>query len=318
MIRPAPVAPGVRRMTAPNPSPMTAAGTNAYLIGGRRAVLIDPGPDDPAWRAQLLAALGPEVELVAILVTHSHRDHSPGAAPISAETGAPTLAFGPHGAGQSATMARLAAEGGAEALGGGEGADRAFSPDRRLSDGEVAVEEDGFRLTALHTPGHLGNHLSFALEIDAGGAGAGRGEGRTDRILFSGDHVMGWATSLVSPPDGDMGAFMASLDRLATRQAGRQADRIYLPGHGDPVADPSARVAELIAHRRAREAQVLAALAEGPATAAALAARIYREVDPRLLPMAARNVLSHLIDLTERGLAAPDGEPSAAAAFRAA
>jgi hydroxyacylglutathione hydrolase len=282
------VAPGVRRVLAPNPSAMTFTGTASYVVGPGPVAVIDPGPDDPAHRAALLRALaGATVE--AILVTHSHRDHSAGAAALAAATGAPVLAFGPHGAGATERP-------GTSGIGGGEGADRGFAPDRRLADGET-VAVGPLRLTALHTPGHLSNHLCFALE------GTG--------VLFTGDHVMTWASSLVSPPDGDMAAYMASLARLAARD-----DRLILPGHGAPGRDPARLVRWLIDHRRAREAQILDALRDGPATAAALAARLYADVDPGLLPAAARNVLAHLLALADQGRAAPEGPPGAEAAFR--
>ena len=297
--------PFVERIVAPNPGPMTAEGTNAYLIGASRLALIDPGPDAPSWRNRLTAALKGR-ELAAILVTHSHLDHSAGVAALARETGAPVYAFGPHGAGQSAVMAKLAAEENG-AIGGGEGADISFAPDHQLSDGDGLAESDpdapgrGWRLTAVHTPGHLGNHLCFALEW---------GDGASSGMLFSGDHVMGWATSLVSPPDGDMGAFMRSLERLRGRN-----ETLYLPGHGAEIEAPQARVEELYAHRRAREGQIITALQHGPTDAASLVAKLYTDIDPRLHGMAARNVLAHLVDLWERGEAAPEGPFSAKARF---
>lgn len=284
--------PGLRVVLAPNPSPMTLHGTNSYIIGDGRVAVIDPGPADPGHLAALLAALAPGETVSHILVTHAHLDHAPLARPLAGTTGAPVLAFGDATTGRSALMSRLAAEGGIE---GGEGVDAGFVPDITLADGAV-VAGDGFRLTALHTPGHFGNHLSFEWE------GA----------VFCGDHVMGWSSSLVSPPDGDMGAYMTSLDRLA----GRGATRLY-PGHGDPVADPARRIAELAAHRRAREEAIRAALAEGPSDAAGLAHRIYTDTPPALMRAAARNVLAHLLDLTERNLAEPLGPLSARTHFRA-
>ncbi len=268
------VAPGVRRITCANPGPMTAAGTETYLVesrDGRVAAVIDPGPEDAAHRAAILAALGgrgPE----AILVTHSHRDHSAGAAALAGATGAPVMAFGPHGAGMSETMRALAAR---APLGGGEGADRGFVPDRALADGE-RLDLGGRVVCALHTPGHLSNHLSFALE----------GEG----IVFTGDTVMAWSSTLVSPPEGDMAAFMATLARLRARD-----DRRYLPGHGDPAEDPAALLDAQIAHREARAAQVLDALAAGPASAAELTPRIYADTAPALHPAAMRNLLATLL-----------------------
>jgi glyoxylase-like metal-dependent hydrolase (beta-lactamase superfamily II) len=269
------LAPQVRRLLAPNPSPMTLHGTNTYLVGERDLAVIDPGPADPRHLEAILAALQPGQRISHILVTHAHLDHSPLARALSQVTDAPVIAFGDASAGRSAVMRDLAAEG---LAGGGEGVDTAFTPDLTLADGGV-VTGDGWRITALWTPGHFGNHLCFALED----------------ILFTGDLVMGWASSLVSPPDGDLTDFMASCARLRQRH-----DRLYLPGHGDPVTAPAARLDWLIDHRLAREAAILAALAEGPATAQSLAARIYTETPPPLLPAATRNVFAHLIDLTQK------------------
>ena len=274
---------GVRRLTCANPGPMSHTGTQTYLVGAGEVAVIDPGPVDATHLGAIEAALEPGERIAAILVTHSHRDHSPGARPMAARWGAPVLGFGPHGAGMTETMTRLAAT---QGLGGGEGADRDFVPDRQLGDGET-LRVGETEITALHTPGHLSNHLCFALP---GG------------VVFTGDTVMGWASTLVSPPEGDMGAFMASLARLAAR-----GDRQFLPGHGAPVDDPAARLAELAAHREARAQAILAALAEGPAAPATLAARIYTDTDPPLMPAARRNVLATLIWLTERGEAAPEG-----------
>jgi len=279
--------PGIRRILAPNPSPMTFRGTNTYLVGTRRLAIIDPGPGDPAHLEAILGALSPGESVSHILVTHSHVDHSALVPPLREATGAPVLAFGDSAAGRNPEIAALSG------LGGGEGIDAGFAPDRCLADGQ-SVAGDGWALTALWTPGHMGNHMCFALG-DA---------------VFTGDHVMGWATSMVSPPDGDLTAFMASLEKLQGRR-----DRVFYPAHGAPVADPEARLAELLAHRRGREAQILSALDGGPADAATLTARIYSDVPEALLPAARRNVLAHLIDLTQRGLAAPKGELSAGAVF---
>lgn len=283
--------PGLRRLTAPNPSPMTAQGTNTYLLGEGEVAVIDPGPAIPGHLAAILAALGPGERIGAILVTHSHRDHSPLARRLADETGAPVLAAGPSDWGRSATMAALAAAGN---LGGGEGVDADFAPDHQIGEGEIVTGGWG-AVGVLHTPGHMANHLSFAW----------RG------ALFTGDLVMGWSTSLVSPPDGDMGAFMRSCARLADR-----GDRVYLPGHGAPVEAPQERVAALMAHRRNREAQIIAALAAGPrATADTLTQRIYADLPPALRPAAARNVLAHLIDLEERNVVQPEAELTATARF---
>ena len=283
--------PGIRRVLAPNRSPMTQEGTNTYILGRGRVAVIDPGPDDPAHLAAILAAMEADEVISHIFVTHSHLDHSSLARRLAASCGAPVLGFGPSQAGRSATMVALGQTG---AIGGGEGVDPAFAPDITLRDGEV-IDGDGWRIEALHTPGHMANHLCFA----ARGA------------VFTGDHVMGWASSLISPPDGDMGAFMTSCRRLAARD-----DRIYYPGHGAPVRSPADRLAWLIAHREGREAQVLAALADGPATPHELTRHLYTQVDPRLHPAATRNVLAHLIDLWEQNRIdvdphiAPDAEYS--------
>jgi hydroxyacylglutathione hydrolase len=287
--RPETLAPGLRVVTAPNPGPMTFTGTRTYLLGDDALAVIDPGPDDPAHRAALLAAIA-GAPVTAVLVTHAHRDHSAGARAFADAVGAPVLAHGDPAAARSPTMTRLAAAGG---LGGGEGIDATFAPDQPIRDGAV-VRGPGWTLTALATPGHTADHLSFAWE--EGGA------------LFTGDHVMGWATTLISPPDGDLAAFRASLARLRARP-----EPVYYPGHGAPVRDPVPLVDHILAHRAAREAEIVAALAQGPATIAELVARIYAGVDPALHGAAARNVLAHLLDLANRALAAADGPPAAAA-----
>lgn len=267
----------LRRLRCGNPGPFTFLGTNTYLIGEGRVAVLDPGPEDAAHRAAILAALGGET-VSHILVSHTHRDHSPGAAALRAATGAPRLGFGPHGTPPGA---------------GGEGGDHDFHPDRRLADGE-AVEGGGWRLTALHTPGHCANHLCFALE------GTG--------VLFSADHVMSWSTSVVSPPDGDMAAYMAALERLIAR-----GDSLYLPGHGAPLAEPIRFARALLAHRGAREAALLAALREaGPATVPALVERLYSPIDPRLVAAAGRSLLAHLLKLRAEGLVREAGEAWAA------
>lgn len=272
--------PGVRRVLAPNPSPMTFRGTNTYLLGAGSIAVIDPGPAIPSHLDAILAALSPGERITHILVTHSHVDHSPLARPLAEATGAPVLAYGDSRAGRSADMERLAAEG---LAGGGEGVDAAFAPDERLADGET-VAGAGWSVTGLWTPGHFGNHMSFA----------------SGDAVFTGDHVMGWASSMVSPPDGDLTAFMASCRALLARR-----DRVFYPGHGGAVRDPAARLRWLLSHRESRTEQILSALAAGPAAIPELTARIYHDVDPALLPAAERNVFAHLIDLSRKGRVVP-------------
>lgn len=277
------LADGLRLVLAPNPSPMTERGTNTYLLGDGAVTLLDPGPLDRAHLGAIGAALRKGERIARILVSHSHRDHSPGARPIAEATGAPVMAFGASGAGQSARMRALD---GAQ-IGGGEGVDAGFTLDEALPDGTV-IEVAGLPLTAIHTPGHLGNHLCF----------------QWNEALFSGDHVMGWAPSLVSPPDGDLTDFMTSLDRIESLGALR-----YYPGHGAPVADGPARVRDLRAHRLGRERAIQMAVTGGAQTLSAITEVVYTDVPPALLPAAARNVLAHLIDLAARGVLYFDGPP---------
>jgi len=259
--------PLIRRIVAENPGPFTFMGTGTYVVGRGNVAVIDPGPLLPAHIDALLAALAGET-ITHILVTHTHADHSPAAAPLKAATGAPTMGFGPHGAVGDT---------------GEAGADLAFAPDILLTDGDV-IEGQGWRLEALHTPGHASNHLCFALP--------------QERVLFSGDQVMGWSTTVISPPDGDMAAYMHSLDQLSRRQ-----DAIYFPTHGGPIRDPRAHLAELIAHRLARREAILAALSPaGSLTPADLVKRVYTGLDPRLVPAAAESVRAHLIELAAMNL----------------
>ncbi|MBY0336693.1 MAG: MBL fold metallo-hydrolase [Acetobacteraceae bacterium] len=268
------VAPGIRRVICHNPGPFTFRGTNSWIIGGGRSTaVLDPGPVDTAHLAAILSATAGET-ITHILVSHTHRDHSPGARALQAATGAATYGYGPH-----ATPPDQ----------GGEGGDQDFDPDVRLADG-ATVEGDDWRLTALFTPGHCGNHLAFALE----GTGA----------LFSADHVMGWSTSVVSPPDGDMRAYLASLAKLRAREG---QDRIYLPGHGPLIREPMPFLDALAAHRRKREGRILQALREGgPLTAEALVGPVYGPMDPRLVAAAGRSLLAHLIMLEGDGAVARD------------
>lgn len=287
--------PGIRRLRAPNPSPLTADGTNTYLVGTGDVAVIDPGPwagpDDRAHLAAILDALGPDERVSHIFVTHSHLDHSPLARPLADHTGAQIHAYGPSSAGRSETMARLAQT---ADLGGGEGTDHGFDPDILMADGDIVTGND-WQLQALWTPGHFGNHLAFA----------------TRDVVFSGDLVMGWATTLVSPPDGDLTEFMASCRRLVQRD-----DRAFYPGHGAPVDAPKARVNWLIAHRLEREAQILGALDHGLRTVAQITDHIYTEIGAHLIPAARRNVLAHLIDLITSGRVVATGTLGPKAIFQ--
>lgn len=273
---------GLRRIVAPNPSPMTYRGTNTYLLGETALAVIDPGPISDSHLAKILDAVGPEQHISHIIVTHTHLDHSPLARALSDATSAPVLAFGAADAGRSAVMQQLAAAG---TVGGGEGIDSDFMPDILLEDGELITHAD-WQLEVIHTPGHIGNHISL-----------GWGD-----ACFTADHVMGWASSLVSPPDGDLTDFMASCTRLQARNW-----RVFFPGHGAPVDDPAARLNWLVSHRLSREASILELLENTPATASELAQTIYTTTPPALLGAAIRNVLAHLIDLKGRNQVTHDG-----------
>ena len=285
-----PVSEGVRRLVAPNPSPMTYRGTNTYLVGTTDLAVIDPGPDRADHLEAILAAVTPAQRITHIIVTHTHVDHSPLARPLAERTGAPVLAFGDASAGRSAVMAGLAADG---LAGGGEGVDHGFRPDESLADGAI-IEGSDWALEVIHTPGHIGNHIALAW----------------GDICFTADHVMGWASSLVSPPDGDLTDFMASCARLQTRDWS-----VFHPGHGAPIDDPAGRLAWLVGHRQAREAAILESLAQGPAGARELAERIYTETPPALIPAAERNVFAHLVDLTGKNRVRPHGPLAATAIF---
>ncbi|MGR3610539.1 MAG: MBL fold metallo-hydrolase [Sulfitobacter sp.] len=282
--------PGLRRIVADNPSPMTYRGTNTYLLGTSDIAVIDPGPLSDAHLHAILEAIGPNQHISHIIVTHTHLDHSPLARQLSTTSGAPILGFGDATAGRSSVMKQLMLD---TELGGGEGIDASFSPDRHLKDGDTVVG-DTWRLDVIHTPGHIGNHICLGWE-DA---------------CFTADHVMGWASSLVSPPDGDLTDFMTSCVRLQA-----QNWRVFYPGHGGPVTDPAARLAWLISHRMTREAEILAVLNNGPATANEIAQKIYTATPAALLGAATRNVLAHLIDLTGKSAVVPLGELSQTTRF---
>jgi len=268
------VSPLIRRLLAPNPSPFTFAGTQTHIVGRGTVSVIDPGPDIPQHVEALLDALEGE-QVAAILCTHTHRDHSPASRTLAKATGAPIVGCAPLAIDDH-----------------GPRADDEFDPDylsdRVLGDGE-RIEGPGWTLEAVHTPGHTSNHLCFALAEEG--------------ALFTGDHVMGWSTTIVSPPDGDMAAYMASLERLLGRE-----DRVYYPAHGAAVENPHKLVRDLIAHRRRREAQILDQLRIGAGRISDMVPAMYASVDPRLYPAAERSVLAQLIDLQARGLVVQEGD----------
>jgi glyoxylase-like metal-dependent hydrolase (beta-lactamase superfamily II) len=282
------VSPLIRRIVARNPSPFTFKGTGTYLIGRGQVAIIDPGPDLTQHVDAVLAALRGET-IAHILITHTHLDHSPAAAAIKRATGARTYGFGPHGSGRAEDRSGV---GGVTE----EGGDHAFVPDVAMREGD-AVEGPGWRLGAVHTPGHTSNHLCFALA--------------EERALFSGDHVMGWSTSVIAPPDGDMAAYMRSLAKLLTRE-----DAVYWPTHGPPIPDPKPFVQAFIAHRQERAAAILRRLAQGDETIPAIVEQVYLGLDPRLKGAAARSVLAHLVELVERGMVATEGAPTLDARYR--
>jgi len=283
------VAPGVRRIVANNPGPFTFKGTVSYIVGRGKVAIIDPGPDDPAHITALLDAVRGET-VTHIFVTHTHRDHSPAVPAIKAATAAQVLAEGPHRA------ARPLHAGEAPRMEAANDAD--FAPDRALADGEV-VSGSGWTIEAIATPGHTANHMAFAL--------------KEANLIFSGDHVMGWSTSIVAPPDGAMSDFMNSLHKLAKR-----SEPVYLPGHGGEVRDAPNFVAAYVKHRHAREASILHRLAKGAADIPTIVRAVYIGLDPRLTGAAGYSVLAHLEDMTARGEVVTDGPPSITGVYRLA
>ena len=268
------VAPGIARVLAHNPSAFTFTGTQTWLVGERDLSVIDPGPDVPEHVDALIQAIGGR-PVAAILVTHTHRDHSPAAGPLAARTGAPIVGCAPLVLESLGPRADAAF-------------DSSYAPDRVLADGEV-IEVDGRRLVAVATPGHTSNHLCFAVE----------GEG----ALFTGDHVMGWSTTVVVPPDGDMADYMASLEKLRSRD-----DVIFYPAHGPAIDKPQRYVRSLIGHRLQRERQILRLVGEQPRDIPDIVANAYPGLDPRLTAAAGGSVLAHLVDLERRGLVELVGE----------
>jgi len=280
------LSPLVRRVIADNPGPFTYAGSGTYLVGpddGPLAI-VDPGPDLPAHRGALLSAVG-DGEVFCILVTHAHADHCGGARALAAATGAPVLAWG------AASPARK--DGDAPAL--EEGIDHGFEPDRTLREGET-ISGPGWTIDPVHTPGHLYGHLCFGL--------------REEKALFTGDHMMGWATTVIIPPDGDMGDYFASLDKCLARD-----DRIYYPTHGAPITEPHRFTRAVKAHRGMRDGQILRELENGRTRIADMVASMYADVDKRLHPAAALSVLAHLARLVETGAATADGPATLGASY---
>jgi len=281
------VMPGVRRLLCNNPSPFTFKGTVSYIIGEGQVAIVDPGPDDPAHIAALLDAVRGET-VTHIFVTHTHRDHSPAVPAVKAATGALVLAEGRH------RPSRLLNVGEPPRMEGSNDTD--FKPDRALKDGEM-VQGDGWAVEAVATPGHTANHMAYALK-DKG-------------VLFSGDHVMAWSTPVVAPPDGSMGDYMASLDKLRARP-----EQIYFPGHGGAVTNAPRFVAAYILHRKAREAAIVRQLEKGESDIPSLVGAIYASLDPRLTRAAGMSVLAHLEELVARRVVATDGPPAIAGRYR--
>lgn len=254
---------------------MTFWGTNTYILGTNELAIIDPGPAVQSHFDAIMSSLNKNQSITHILITHSHIDHSPLAKQLSERTSAPILAFGESSSGKSTIMTNL------KNLDGGEGIDYDFKPDVTLNDNQILKNKE-WCIKSLHTPGHMGNHLCFSWEGES--------------ILFSGDLVMGWATSMVSPPDGDLTDFMNSIKSLQLRSP----DKLFFPGHGAPIENPSLRLQELYEHRKKREGQILSALETGLATISEITESVYADLDKRLITAAKRNVLAHLIDLTSR------------------
>ncbi len=263
------VSPNIRRVVANNPSPFTLYGTGTYILGHGNVAVIDPGPADPAHIEALLAATRGET-ITHLLVTHTHADHSPGCALLRESCDAPTYGYGPHGAGKLE-----------EGVVVEEGGDMDFDPDVKVRDGQV-IEGDGWSVECVYTPGHTSNHICYQL--------------REERALFSGDHVMGWSTSIVSPPDGDMQNYMASLELLLERD-----DALYWPTHGPAITAPKPHVEAFVAHRVEREEQIKACLADGVPRIREMVPTMYAELPEFMYPAAARSVFAAMVYLVERG-----------------
>ena len=270
------VTPLIRRVICNNPGGFTFHGTGTYIVGRGSVAVIDPGPLDDEHITALERAVEGET-VTHILITHTHRDHSPAAAPFKRSTGAPTYGYGPHGGDRGGPKVE-------------EGGDYEFRPDHEIKDGAV-IEGDGWTFEAIHTPGHTSNHLCFAL--------------REENAIFTGDHVMGWSTSVISPPDGDMAQYMNSLAKLLTRK-----EEIYWPTHGPPITAPKAHVEAFIAHRKGREDAILDCIRDGRTTIAEMVEVMYADVDPRLHVAAGRSVFAHLLHMAETDRVVCEGDPS--------
>ena len=278
------VAPGIRRVVARNPSPFTLYGTGTYILGRGNVAVVDPGPADVAHITALLDGLQGET-ITHLLVTHTHMDHSPGCRLLQEHTDAKTYAFGPHGAGKLERGVPVE-----------EGGDMEFEPDWRVRDGDV-IHGDGWSVECVYTPGHTSNHMCYQL--------------RGEDALFTGDHVMGWSTSIISPPDGDMAAYMESLRRLLERD-----DRVYWPTHGPCIDEPKSLVSAFIAHRREREEQIIKCVTEGVSTIERMVPLMYADLPEFMHPAAARSVLAAAVYLVQKGMLATDREPELGSEYR--
>ena len=281
------IAPGIRRVIANNPGPFTFHGTGTYILGTGNVAVIDPGPDDEEHIGAILAALDGET-ISHILVTHTHMDHSPGCRPLQALTGAPTYAYGPHGAGKLEQGVQVE-----------EGGDMDFAPDHLVKHGDI-IQGGDWTVECVYTPGHTSNHVCFALQ--------------EQKALFTGDHVMGWSTSIISPPDGDMAAYMQSLELLLERD-----DAVYWPTHGPSIIDPKTHVRAYIAHRIEREEQILKCIDEGTHSIRDMVPLMYRDTPEFMYPAAARSVLAAMENLLRKNQVVADGgEPSMDSVYRRA
>jgi len=281
------IAPGIRRVIANNPGPFTFHGTGTYILGTGNVAVIDPGPDDEEHIGAILAALDGET-ISHILVTHTHMDHSPGCRPLQALTVAPTYAYGPHGAGKLEQGVQVE-----------EGGDMDFAPDHLVKHGDI-IQGGDWTVECVYTPGHTSNHMCFALQ--------------EQKALFTGDHVMGWSTSIISPPDGDMAAYMQSLELLLERD-----DAVYWPTHGPSIIDPKTHVRAYIAHRIEREEQILKCIDEGTHSIRDMVPLMYRDTPEFMYPAAARSVLAAMENLLRKNQVVADGgEPSMDSVYRRA